>query len=380
VDDVLMLLGQVNPPLTGQIRSSNVVLSCPFALVSGHRSTVDHTPSLGLLPDESDNGGVWNCFSCGRKGTMRFFFLLLGKELSYDVSVALALLDGMLAPDPETILLQLPSYESHYSSVSLPYRTFPESWLAPYRGRIAQVLLDRGISMETVKAWEIGFDRPNQRAIYPVRDHDQHLVGVVGGLVRMPRQYEVKYKNYWHRLCRRCEFPLDHRNGQYTCASCGTAVSLENALDGFRKAKHLFGAQWFHPGLRGPKASVAVVVEGTVDALAVWQAVRGWEDPLGCPVSPLALLGSDSSKTQANQIAELTADRRIVVFLDNDDAGIKGNDRLYELLGNRLRFFRVGYDPDEEPGGDPASLKDRTPRPPEQIRRMIGEAKVIMRG
>jgi hypothetical protein len=385
VEDVLTLLRLVHPPLSGQIRSSNVVMHCPFALVSGHRNGQDRTPSLGLLPREDDEcGGVWNCFSCGRRGNIRYFFRLLEKELTYDVSEAVQLLDQLLAQDLESIVQSLPSYESHVSSHASAesYRIFPESWLAPYRGRVARALLERGISLETIQAWEVGFDRQHQRIIYPVRNRNGVLVGAVGGLVRQPREFEVKYKNYWHRLCYRCQFPVDHRDGQYVCSSCSVPVERESALEGFRKAKHLFGAQWFggNVGIGTVLKPVAVIVEGVVDALAVWQAVRGWQDPYGCALAPLALLGSDPSRPQADGIVEMTSDRRMVVFLDNDDAGEKGHRALYGLLGSRLRYFRVGYDKEEAPGGDPASLQDKTPRPVEQIRRMLAEAKVIMRG
>jgi hypothetical protein len=368
VDDVLVLLGEVQPPLSGQIRSSNVVMSCPFAAVSGHKNAVDHSPSLGILPDEEPNGGVFNCFSCGRKGTLRHFFILLAQELSFEVTKSLTRLDALLKEDPETIADRIPPYESHFAPPQPPYRTFPETWLAPYKGRTAQALLDRQISIDTVSAWQIGFDRPNQRIVYPVRDHQGRLVGAVGGKVGPRDRFDVKYKNYWHRLCARCEYPLDHRNGQYRCPGCAVVVPRERAVEGFRKARHLFGAQWM------TLPAVAVVCEGVVDALAIWQATRGH-----MAVVPLALLGSDPSTTQANSIVNLTADRKVITFLDNDEAGQKGHSRLYELLGSRLRYFRVAYPPNEEPGGDPASLADKTPRPAEQIRSMLTNAQVVMR-
>ncbi len=384
VDDVMELLALVNPPVTGMIRSSNVTMQCPFAAVSGHQHTVDRTPSLGIRPDDQANGGVWNCFSCGRKGDIAHFFRLLEKELGYDCTRATERLSALLYLSPAEIAASVPTYESHFLPQKPTYRVFPESWLAPYAGRVAQKLLDRGVTLETCRAWGIGFDRKLQRIVYPVRDVEGKLVGAVGGAVNKGGPHDPKYKNYWHRCHASCGFPLEHHNGVYYCPNCdGMEVKPEFAHEGFRKARHLFGAQMFglfRPGEgeemwadpRQGKPAVAVVVEGVVDALMVYQATRGFRDAYGFPVLPLALLGSSPSQEQANLLVRLTGDRRVVAFLDNDQAGRKGDVELYDLVGTRLRYHRATY-PEDSAGADPGSLG------PEAVRAAILEAKVVMR-
>jgi DNA primase len=124
--------------------------------------------------------------------------------------------------------------------------------------------------------------------------------------------------------------------------------------------------------LKQPSGFVAVVVEGVVDALMVWQATRDFRDSMGFPVLPLALLGSSPSQEQANLLVRLTADRRIVSFLDNDQAGRKGDRELYELVGCRVRFHRVRYG-DNQAGADPGGMEA------EAIREAIQGAQVILK-
>jgi predicted RNA-binding Zn-ribbon protein involved in translation (DUF1610 family) len=370
IDEMMELLTLVKPAVEGAVRSSNVVMQCPFAAVSGHRHTVDRTPSLGILPDTAVNGGTWNCFSCGRKGSIEQLFRMLEQELGYDCTMALSRLQAILYLSPEEIVAAVPPYESHYLDPGEPYRTFPDSWLAPYGGRTAQQLLDRGVTLETCKAWDVGFDRPNQRITYPVRDSEGRLVGLVGGTVRKKQEWEdgfVKYKNYWSRVHNSCGFSLSHRDGQYYCPNCGNvAVRREHALEGFRKAQHLFGSQFFH----GAEA-VAIVVEGVVDALKVWQATADFR-LRGRRVLPLALLGSKPSQAQADIIVRLTVDRTMISFLDDDVSGKGGDLLLHRLLGQRLRFFRAAY-PQETSGADPGSLTEQ------QICQAVTDAKVILR-
>jgi len=379
VDDAVELLALVNPPMAGMIRASNVTMRCPFAAVSGHSHQVDRTPSLGIKPDDEENGGTWNCLACGRKGPVEHFFRLLERELGYDCSKALERLAALLYQDPEAIAASVPPFESHFAGAARePYRIFPESWLAPYQGRVAQMLLDRGVTLETCRAWGLGFDRKTQRIIYPVRDAEGKLVGTVGGATRLMHEHDVKYKNLWSRI-HSCGFPLESHNNTYRCESCGgIQVDREHAQEGFRKAKHLFGAHWFRtawdqiPGATLKVSAVAVIVEGVVDALMVWQATRNFHDALGFPVLPLALLGSSPSQEQANLLVRLTADRRIVSFLDNDQAGRKGDRELYELVGCRVRFHRVRYG-DNQAGADPGGMAA------EAIREAIQGAQVILK-
>jgi DNA primase len=132
-----------------------------------------------------------------------------------------------------------------------------------------------------------------------------------------------------------------------------------------------YGAEmWEKPG---NKPSVAVLVEGVVDALMVWQATRDFRDPYGFPVLPLALLGSTASREQADKLVQLSGDRRIIVFLDNDEAGRKGDGEVHALVGNRVRYHRAAY-PEDAGGADPGSL------PADQIRAAIANAKVILKG
>ena len=389
VDEVVEVMALVRPAIAGMVRANNIVMQCPFAAVSGHARQVDHTPSLGIKPDEHANGGTWNCFSCGRRGDIAWFFHSLEREAGYDCSAALARLEAILYLAPDQIASRIPPYESHFLPAAAPYRVFPESWLAPYLGRVPQKLLDRGITLDTCRAWQIGFDRQQQRIVYPVRDPAGQLVGAVGGAVKLQHEHDVKYRNYWPRV-HTCGYPLESHNNRYRCQNCGgVTVNAEHALPGFRKSQHVFGAHLFQklkrPG-EGEEmmaasvfAPVAVVVEGVVDALKVWQATRDFKDAMGFPVLPLALLGSAPSRDQLDLLVNLTGDRRFISFLDNDPAGWKGDRALYELVANRLRFHRARYPVRGSDSGNPSVGLDPGALEESEIRTALVEAQVVMR-
>lgn len=156
----------------------------------------------------------------------------------------------------------------------------PETELDLYRGSVPRYALDRGFTIETCKAWELGHDRVGKRLIFPIRrGRDLALVGLVG------RSYigdEPKY--------------LD--------------------MIGFAKAKYLYG-EW----MVRENAKRLVVVEGPPDVLACWQAGEtAW-----------GIQGAFASTEQTRKIAY--AELPVYLFPDGDPAGAKWANRL----GNDLR-------------------------------------------
>lgn len=93
-----------------------------------------------------------------------------------------------------------------------------------------------------------------------------------------------------------------------------------------------------------------VVVEGSVDAMRVWEA--GFHNVV-------ALLGSSLPPQKAQMIRHF----KIISFLDADPAGVQGTWKLRESVGRLIQ--RVSY-PDPLQGFDPGSLTN------EQIQDLLG--------
>lgn len=360
-DDVLDILTLVK--LSGVLRAENVVLNCPFSAVSGHRNKEDRHPSLGILPVEDD--AVWNCFACGRRGkTLESFLLKLEHELHIDTSAANARLKSLLVVDPVTVAESIPAWDSHFHrKEGDDYSVFPDSWTAPYYGKVPRYILNRGVRLETLKKFEVGYDKDRERVFYTVRDLHKKLVGAVGGLIYKSERLP-KYINYWHRIHATCGWPLEHSGSSYRCPSCGVSpVGSEHIKHGFKKSNFLYG-EWLVP-----EDCIPVLVEGPVDALVVQQAIDAMKPSK--PFCAVALFGSKPSAAQVEKLIEFSTRREVYVWMDDDLAGKDGQREIQKMLRRRVRVFRPEY-PRPGEGQDPGSLKIL------EVMRSLRGAKIVL--
>jgi DNA primase len=65
------------------------------------------------------------------------------------------------------------------ASVNEAWDVIPEYVLGAYQG-IPENLLDAGFTEETLKIFEVGIDRTNDRVVFPIRDHLGRLVAISG--------------------------------------------------------------------------------------------------------------------------------------------------------------------------------------------------------
>lgn len=158
----------------------------------------------------------------------------------------------------------------------------------PYAGRIPQYALDRGITVETAKAWGLGYDEEGGFLVFPVRRRDGKLVGLVGRAVS--DRAKRRHHNYM----------------------------------GLDKSKHMFGAHMLEPG------KPVVIVESCIDALNTWQALREFE------VGVVATLGEGFSDRHVHTLSALRPPY-VYIFTDGDKAGrAMGNKMAYALRGSLM--------------------------------------------
>lgn len=210
-----------------------------------------------------------------------------------------------------------------------------ESHFDPFKGSIPQYAIERGITVETAKAWGLGYDKEAGFLVFPVRRTDQKLVGMVG------RAVSDKAKRRHHNYM------------------------------GLDKSKHLFGAHMLQ------RDKPVVIVESCIDALNTWQALRSEE------ASVVASLGEGWSDFHSLTLGAYSPPF-VYIFTDGDKAGrLMANKIAYSLNKKGLLFkiMECPWGPVVEIGDgklvrekvDPSDLPD------DYIRKLFREAPTVRR-
>lgn len=222
---------------------------CPF-----HKNA--NTPSFYI----NSKTGLWQCFnpSCGKKGNFRQLYRhITGRSFNSHIKMDPVELQnkidaGFLQKSEEHI--DLSPIEINYSLESAVQKIQP--------------FIDRGLSLATLKYFEIGFSEIKNRIVIPVRNHQYKVVGLIGRAIS------------------------DDQDPRY----------LYNK--GFKRADVLFNIQ------NAKHYSDVIIVEGSVDAMKIHEA--------GFP-NVVATLGAQVSPYQVKLIKKYFD--TIIIFSDNDLAG-----------------------------------------------------------
>lgn len=166
---------------------------------------------------------------------------------------------------------------------------YPEGWLRQFDMAHPYWTEDRRLPQETVDQFRLGYDAFSDRVTLPLRDLQGRILGVT-------------YRR------------LDDGRPKYLHPK------------GFPIGRHLYGA-W----LLTDERKVALV-EGQVDAIRCWSE----------RVPALAMMGARLTRDQVKVLQRLGV-KTVVLMMDNDEAGRRGNISVYEaLLGSGIRV-QVGW-------------------------------------
>lgn len=197
---------------------------------------------------------------------------------------------------------------------------FSERLIEPFKGSVPRYALDRGILIDTCRAWGLGHDKKHNRLIIPIRDDKSRLVGVCG---RHTGDHIVKYSNYSldTKLNELVPFIDDARYDDFIS---------------FQKSSWLCGEHMLTHG------GEVVVVEGQLDAINVWQA--GFD----C----VSIMGSWVSKKQVIRLTKIALKTKgLVLFFDGDKAGRECTEKVVEALGRDIPVRAVECPEGMDPGG-----------------------------
>lgn len=163
-------------------------------------------------------------------------------------------------------------------------------------------LLTAGFTKETLRAYDIGYDRRLKRIIFPIRDHKGNLVGISG---RLPNGLNPRYKIYREELHE--VYP-------------GYELKKGRVLWGL----HTFYAEAMKSSIPGP----VVVCEGF--KAAMWVRQSGFSKVVG-------LMGAAMTREQALLLSRVSEE--VVLFLDNDAAGQTAVEKV--LSGHMLDPVKI---------------------------------------
>jgi hypothetical protein len=178
------------------------------------------------------------------------------------------------------------------------HEIWDEKEIAPFIGKAHKYILNRGISLETCKEWQIGYAPDSKRVIFPIRRRDGTLVGAMGRDVTgtssakylPPMPFSKSMYLYG-----------EHRSKQDT-----QKTSLELSDSGL------------------PAKNGVILVEGMMDVLRLYEA--------GYKENVLGVMSATISDHHVRTLADLR--RTVYLMLDWDMAGVRGRkvcvDKLYE--------------------------------------------------
>jgi DNA primase len=307
----------------------NFVGLCPF-----HN---EKTPSFTVNAER----GFFHCFGCGAGGTA-FDFVMRIEGLTFPEALqSLARRYGITLPERgEGAGIAAGERDAWFLANQTAAEFFAHVLWNTEDGKLARdYLKSRGITTDTARAFMLGFApaRPANLAS-ALQKRGLMEAAVKLGLVRRDGA------NVHDMFRARLMFPI--RDAQGRVIAFGGRVlddrlpkymnSTESPV--YSKARALYGIYEARQTLA--RADRALVVEGYIDAIALWQA--GFKETV-------ASLGTSLTVDQLRLLSRYT--RNVIACFDGDDAGRKASLRALEvflaagLLGKGA-FIPAGFDPD----------------------------------
>lgn len=304
---------------------------CPF-----HN---EKTPSFSVSPQR----GIFHCFGCGVGGDVITFVRRM-ENLDYMEAVKqLADRAGMALPE-DGYDDTLAKKRTAVLAANRAAAKFFHSQLFTDRGRHAlNYFLDRGLTMETIRHFGLGFAPDDWRAL---KNHlneqgfDDILLESANLLRRSDKNGKV---SYYDNFRNRVMFPIiDPRGnviafgGRVLDDSKPKYINTSDTLV-YKKSNGVFALNFAKNGNDGK----LIIAEGYMDVIALHQA--GFTNAVAC-------LGTALTKEQANLLSRYADE--IILSYDADEAGQKATARalgIFGTTGMEIKVLRLtgGKDPDE---------------------------------
>jgi len=315
----------------------------------------EKSPSFTVSPTRN----TYHCFGCGAHGHAIKFLMEVGARNFPEAVKELAAECGVEVPDsrPESPQERAERQEKK----SLERRLldvqdtltayYTEQLFGPGGERVRGYLSDRGISRRAAEAFRLGWASGDKVAFQKfVSTHEIQLEDLVSlGVVMEPRDGWNEgrpLRGGYLRFRERLMFPVVDFRGDVTGYS-GRILEKNKKIAKymnspespvFTKGEQLYGA--FTARTAARKAGRALLVEGNVDVIALWE--QGLE-------GTVAAMGTALTPSQVRLVKRLS--HQVICIMDGDDAGQKAAfSSLIPFLESGLQpravTLPVGSDPD----------------------------------
>jgi len=369
------LLRSIGADKVRVVSQSKVSCACPLARWT-HPKGSDSHPSFVAFTEGKHGDPIYACQSCHDEGSIRELLLLLwtkGKDTYHWVEIIDAgsaarredIVEATKRSERQLAAAAKGEVRGFHATAKVPpvveresdgrpwydYKCLAEAdavpeipWseYEPYVASAPAYALERGLTAETCREWELGDDKQAQRLLFPIRDRKGRLITISGRLyaVGCPR-----CGGGWLVRCESCErLEADHVEGdpcefkatRPMCEKCGAGETPKYMhRKGFRRNLVLYG-EHRHDETDGR----VYVVEGHLDMLKLWQA--GYR-----PV--VAVLGTGVGEAQIEKLVARWA--RVVVVPDGDKAGVEMGVRVKRMVVGRIGVGIVTLPDGTDPGG-----------------------------
>lgn len=249
---------------------------CPF-----HKNT--HSPAFYI----NLKTGLWQCFnpSCDKRGNFRQLYKhVSGKSYGRENNI-----------DPKYLQYQLDQAISQKVDVEISIDSIEVDYESDEINNL-QPLIERGLTVDTLRYLDIGYSKIKERIVIPVRDYQYKVVGLIGRAIHEWQEPRYLYNK------------------------------------GFKRADVLFNIQ------NAKHFDECIVVEGSLDCAKVIQA--GYKN---C----VATLGAKVSENQASMLRKYFD--KIIIFSDNDDAGRAMCDAILRSCDGKSMFVMTIPDHAKDP-------------------------------
>lgn len=334
-----------------QVTTHGTKIQCTCLLAPWtHRYARDGSPSMVIFVEGRHGDPIYSCLGCHEKGSLRDLLCFLWMRTGHSTMHWIEVLDGEADPDAKPAIrakrrkLSGLTYEQtrqkrvvaavrkvdpnqkgpwyDYQAIAMADAVpeIPATEWEPFAGSIPRYALNRGWTVETCKAWELGHDAKMKRLLFPLRDRRGRLVAVSGRL--------------YAEDCVFCQGPMRRpEDERASCALCGRNEPPKYLHSkGFKRNLLLYGEH-----MKEGRHHV-FVVEGHPDVISMWQS--GFKPVVG-------LLGSSPG---ASQIEKLVAGYdKVITVGDGDKAGVEMNAKVREMIAGRVPVVTVELPPKVDP-------------------------------
>jgi DNA primase len=283
----------------------NISLPCPI-----HKTKDGNPFSINVT------NGAWHCFTCHATGSLPKLLRTLGLSRNRIDAELKDVRSELIANRKHVEWRKRARWQAQ--DPFLAETILPETLLKPYEWCPLN-LLAAGFSQQWLQWLDIGFDKANNRVMYPIRDIYGNLAGMSGGTV-IAGTYP-KYKVYQGRRIVTDSFSNKPKE---VGSDYGPWFDEQHPDYVFHNHNYIWNYDQVYPRIFfGKDKQDLLIVEGF--KACIWLLQHGWSNTI-------ALMGSSMSDHQRNLIHRL--DCRIILFLDNDVPGRDATDDIARRIGH----------------------------------------------